>query len=174
MTKKEIIEKYGIERYKQYRISNKLKRQNNRLIGLISNYRLFDKKHFNTNEKTITIEQLNTLIKNGCYWCGEKDFTKLGADRLDNNKPHTLENCVCGCLNCNRKREHKELSKPVLQFTLNGTFITEYPSIREAERQTGVNSASISLCCNNKMYNNCLITSAGGYLWRFKTDIVYK
>ncbi len=35
----------------------------------------------------------------------------------------------------------------VIQYDLNGNFIAEYPSQIEAERQTGVANANISMCC---------------------------
>lgn len=60
----------------------------------------------NKGECTLTPEQLIGLWDNGCYWCGEKDFTKLGADRINNEQPHTLENCVCSCWNCNNERKN--------------------------------------------------------------------
>lgn len=53
-------------------------------------------------------------------------------------------------------------SKPILQFTKKGEFVAEYPSQKEAERQTGVNSGNISLCCG------CKLKSAGGYKWQYK------
>lgn len=53
-------------------------------------------------------------------------------------------------------------SKPVLQFTLDGTFIKEYPSQKEVERQIGVYHGEISLCCNGKRH------SSGGFIWRYK------
>lgn len=54
--------------------------------------------------------------------------------------------------------------KIVLQFDLDGNFIKEYPSIAEANRQTGVASCNITQCCNNKM------DSAGDYIWVKKED----
>ena len=52
--------------------------------------------------------------------------------------------------------------KPVIQFSKNGEFIAEYPSVREAERQTGCNQSSICQCCKGKL------KSAGGYIWTYK------
>lgn len=39
-----------------------------------------------------------------CIYCGESDWRKLGADRIDNAKPHTSDNLVCACGKCNNKR----------------------------------------------------------------------
>lgn len=50
--------------------------------------------------------------------------------------------------------------KSVLQF-LDGELIKTYPSIAEAERQTGIDNRSISACCKGKY------KTAGGYVWRY-------
>ena len=63
----------------------------------------------------------------------------------------------CGEKNLNRKDQ----SRPVKQFTKDGRFITDYPSIAEAERQTGFDQTAISKCCNGKQ------KSAYGYIWRY-------
>ena len=61
-----------------------------------------------------------------------------------------------------RKMSDSKPKKPVLQFSKNGEFIAEYPSVREAEIQTGCNQGNICLCCNGKR------KSCGGYIWRYK------
>lgn len=57
-------------------------------------------------------------------------------------------------------------SKPIIQYDLQGNFISEYFGINEASRQTGINKAHIGDCCN-KIKNR---KSAGGFLWTFKDD----
>ena len=52
-----------------------------------------------------------------------------------------------------------DCSKPILQYTLDGQFVAEYMSMKEASRQTGICISSISDCCNNKL------KTAGGYKW---------
>jgi len=54
--------------------------------------------------------------------------------------------------------------KSVLQYTKDNKFITEYISVREAERQTKIAKSSIIKCCQ------CKIKSAGGYIWRYKKE----
>lgn len=41
-------------------------------------------------------------------------------------------------------------------------LVAEYPSLAEAERQTGINHQNISKCCLGK------IKSIGGYRWKYK------
>lgn len=56
-------------------------------------------------------------------------------------------------------------SKAVNQFTIDGIFVAQYPSIREAERQTGIDNRWISGVCKGK-YG---FKTAGGYLWEYAT-----
>lgn len=58
-------------------------------------------------------------------------------------------------------RNHPAKSKPVYQYTKDGSFIRSYPSTKEIERQTGIHNGSISHCCLGKR------KSAGGYVWSF-------
>ena len=60
-----------------------------------------------------------------------------------------------------KKHSDESASKIVSQFTLKGELIKIYPSTHEAERQTGINNNSISLCCRGKR------KTAGGYVWRY-------
>ena len=39
------------------------------------------------------------------------------------------------------------ISIPVYQYGLDGVFIAEYPSMMEAERQTGIDNSAICACC---------------------------
>ena len=55
-----------------------------------------------------------------------------------------------------------KLSKPVLQFTLDGDFIREWPSTKEIERQLGFTSSAVGRCCNGKQ------KTAYGFIWMYK------
>lgn len=64
----------------------------------------------------------------------------------------------------NREKAIKTVSRTVLQYTKDGKFVNEYPSMIEAERQTGIFSVQISKCCKGIKHHR----SAGGFIWRFK------
>ena len=49
----------------------------------------------------------------------------------------------------------------ILQFSKDGEFIAEYPSIMEASRQTGCYQSHICACCKGKR------KSCGGYIWKY-------
>lgn len=55
-----------------------------------------------------------------------------------------------------------KLSKPVLQLSLSGELIREWPSTMEIQRQLGYNNANISACCRGKQ------KTAYGFLWMYK------
>lgn len=63
----------------------------------------------------------------------------------------------------NSKRNNK-LSRVVQQLDLQGNVLKEYPSYREAERQTGING--IDKVCSGAKYRK----TAGGYKWRYKEN----
>lgn len=61
---------------------------------------------------------------------------------------------------------NKKTSFPVLQLDLDGCILNEYPSIREAERQTKIEQIDIRRVC----YGLNGRKTAGGYKWRLKYE----
>lgn len=59
------------------------------------------------------------------------------------------------------RRSIEARSKAVIQYTTKGVFIGEYPSIKEAERVTGISKSHICKVCRGKR------KTAGGYLWLY-------
>ena len=57
---------------------------------------------------------------------------------------------------------HNRPQTPVLQYSKSGEFIAEYPSIKEAERQTGCYQSHICNYCKGKY------KSTRGFIWRYK------
>ena len=58
-------------------------------------------------------------------------------------------------------RINGKLSKPVLQFTLDGEFIREWPSTMECGRN-GFDQSAVAKCCNGKLPHY------KGYIWMYK------
>jgi hypothetical protein len=52
--------------------------------------------------------------------------------------------------------------KPIIQYSLDLTYINEYPSINEAARNTNNRNDSISACCRG------IQKTSGGFIWRYK------
>lgn len=62
-------------------------------------------------------------------------------------------------------RVSDKLSKPVLQYTLDGEFVREWSSTMEIQRTLGYNSGNIRSCCCGKR------KSAHGFIWKYKEVI---
>ena len=58
-------------------------------------------------------------------------------------------------------KNHPNKSKGVVQLSLDDVFISFYPSLNEAERQTGIGNGAIRLCCQGKT------KKSGGYHWKY-------
>lgn len=61
-----------------------------------------------------------------------------------------------------KSKTNGKTSKPVLQYTLDGELVAEYPSGVEVQRQNGFDRRQISKCCKGKQ------KTSHGYIWRFK------
>lgn len=69
----------------------------------------------------------------------------------------------------NGKRTEYAIKKTVIQYDLQGNFVAEYPSYREAQRQTGINA--IDVVCRGERQKGRKQKTAGGYIWKYKEDI---
>lgn len=74
----------------------------------------YKKGDYKTNRVECTLTEqwiIDNIFNSKCYYCGETDWKKLGCDRIDNSKPHTPDNIICSCTECNRKRSTKTIEK---------------------------------------------------------------
>lgn len=59
----------------------------------------------------------------------------------------------------------KKKSIKILQFSKDGTFIKEWPSLSEAYRQLGISQSNICRCLQGNR------KSAGGFAWKYKDQL---
>ena len=88
-------------------------------------------------------------------------------NRLSNlNLMTPKENCNWGGRNerIAKKQINGKCSKPVLQFTLDNILVKEYPSIKQAGRETGFAHTNICACCKGKY------KTAYNFIWRYKEN----
>lgn len=84
------------------------KTQIGRASYLVGNYQRHDKKA-KRSECTLTAKWIvENIFSKPCVYCGKTDWHELGCDRIDNSKPHTPENVVTCCEECNIKRGTKK------------------------------------------------------------------
>ena len=107
-----------IKYWKKYREKNKEKimkqkkerysTPKGRAMCQINNYKRKDKK-YNRGEIDIDYQWIiDNIYSKHCIYCGEYDWSKLGCDRIDNSKPHTKDNVIPCCKQCNDERKSKE------------------------------------------------------------------
>lgn len=97
------------ERLNEYNKVYKLENpKQHRATQILGSYKKTDRK-YNRGECTLTSQWIIDHIFSGqvCQYCGESDWEKLGCDRIDNDLPHTPDNVVCSCWDCNNKRGDK-------------------------------------------------------------------
>lgn len=102
----------------------------------------YDVHHKNGNPKDNRVENLELIDSHTHKSNHKKETYHLIKDKL---KKAQIEKC----------------SKQVLQYTLDNKFVAEYPSVREAERITNIDSSGIAKCCNGKR------KSSGGFIWKY-------
>jgi hypothetical protein len=101
----------------------------------------------------ITLEELKEL------WFRDKAFEmkQPSIDRIDNDGNYEFSNCQYIELSKNREKNNKT---PILQFTKEGKFIKEWPSITQAAKEHNVSIPSIFSNLILKTKTSC------GYIWR--------
>ncbi len=132
-----------------------------RAAYLVSSYNSYDKEA-NRGKGDLTAKWVvENIFTKKCAHCDETDWHKLGCNRLDNSKPHTMDNVEPCCKKCNDKLNGndfkqkmseigKKNGKTVYQYTLEGELVGIYPSTTEAARDTGFKQSNISACCLGK------------------------
>ena len=90
-----------------------------------------------------------------------------------NNCVDNLEWCTreyninYGTINIRKSQKQlndKNKSKVVLQYSLDGTFIKEWKSTKDVQRNLGFDNSHISKCCRN------IIKTSYGYIWKYKNE----
>ena len=94
-----------------------------------------------------------------------------------NNRVENLEWCTTAYNNAYGTKgmrtslaqmNRKDCSKAVVQFSLQGEYITTFPSTKEAWRETGIDRGHIGQCCNH--YKNQY--TASGYRWAWESEVL--
>lgn len=74
---------------------------------LLQGYNRIDKEK-NREKGNLTAQWIvDNIFNKPCAHCGETDWTKLGCNRLDNSKPHTIENVEPCCWECGKRQPRK-------------------------------------------------------------------
>jgi predicted GIY-YIG superfamily endonuclease len=110
------------------------------------------------------------LIIKEKYWINSYNSIKEGLNiqTPGENRIHQVKTLSFNKEWCNKISESKKgrsiqaTKKPIIQYDLEGNFIKEWESAKEAQRQTGVNNSAI----NNTLKG--ISKTSGGYIWKYK------
>ncbi len=117
------------------------------------------KENYKPKMKILKICPLSEFVEHETYYISQYDF-----DRLTNSDRG-------GQGNIDRRRDVidksiEKISRIVYQFDLNGNFIKEHKSVREASREIGLSHTNISRCCNG------IYKHSRGFIFRYDKVIV--
>ena len=96
--------------------------------------------HVNHKDENKTNNRVDNL-----EWCTNQYNINYGT--RNKRRSETLTNGAC--------------SKPVVQYTIDGEFVKEWPSMQEVERQTGYQHQSIGKCCMGKY------KTSHNFIWKY-------
>lgn len=100
--------------------------------------------------------------------CIDHIDTNPKNNRVDNLRwvthSENLNNEITSKRNSERQRNDEKKSFPVFQLDLNNNLLKEFPSMSEAERQTGIEVIDIKRACLGIKGRK----TAGGYKWKLK------
>lgn len=99
---------------------------------------------------------------------------KPSVDRIDDNIGYTMENIQLMTWDDNREKAYQSLRdglvlrvkhkyRPVVKYSDDGYVLSEFSSIQEASRETGIYNGSITKVCKGER------KLAGGFIWKYKT-----
>lgn len=100
------------------------------------------------------------ISKGNITSCCKGMFNQSGGFVWKYKTPNIPEQIHLGKIG--REVVSEKLSKPVLQYLLDGTFIKEWSSMILASKTLNLNRGNITSCCKGKN------KSVGGFIWRYK------
>lgn len=127
----------------------------------ISVHRLVGIAFLDNNSGLPMINHKDESKTNNCVYLnndGTVDYDKTNLEWCDNKY-----NCNYGSV---KQRLSKKKSKTVQQYSLDGTLIKEFSSVKIASIETGLSVGRICDCCNGKKKS----LTGGGYLWKYKNS----
>ena len=162
---KECIDEYNRVNYNKFAIRKKLKHQKEPWIFILHWIKARCNNPNDHAYKDYGGRGIKNLFKSSdeVKFLYERDnarsMKRPSIDRIDNNGNYCIDNC-----RFIEKPENsvKDKRKSVLQFALDGTFINEFISTCEAERQTGLSHKQIGKVALGQRQ------TAYGYIWRYK------
>lgn len=107
-----------------------------------------------TDNKVTNLEWC-TVEYNSNYGNAKKNMI---ASRRKNNNQEAINKKI---KEAKKRNGSFSCEKPVAQYTMDGTFISNYESATDAERKTGISRGGIQRCCIGRY------SQAKGFVWKY-------
>ena len=171
----EIWKEVNIDGYRTYEVSNLGNVRNSDTDELLAlstknGYKYITLRRKNNKDKSFRVHRLVaiTFIPNDNpkrkRYVNHKDGNKTNnkVSNLEwitpsNNSKHAIENGLI-----------KRLVRKVHQYDQEGNLIKTFNSIKEASKEIGINSTTISAVCRGRM------KLAGGFIWQYENDEAFQ
>lgn len=139
-----------------------------RALRLLGSYNVNDIK-YSRGKGDLTAKWLvDNILSKPCAHCGESDWRKIGCNRLDDSKPHTMDNVEPCCRKCNHRLHIDSMKKRVLQCDLYDNVVKIWESTMECGRN-GFTQGCVAACCRNE-YTSKKINTYKGYRWFYEDE----
>ena len=77
---------------------------------MVGGYRAMDRQRGFDDSQTITADWfVQNIAYKPCKYCGKQGIGLIGCNRLDNTKPHTIDNVVPCCPSCNSRENIRDM-----------------------------------------------------------------
>lgn len=91
-----------------------------------------------------------------------KNYFWIRLDKYNDLAKENLMELISEKVTIKETKLHKSSNKPIMQFSKNGKFIREYPSIVNAAKEMGCTKQAIQQCVSGKC------ETCKGYKWEYK------
>jgi group I intron endonuclease len=140
-------------------------------------YNVLSNKHLNNrlgrgfgsyDSEETKIKKRECHLGRSNHWLKGKSLSQEHCNKISESKKGTTQNRIKTRKDKGiSKNNHtdaviKAKSKTILQYTLEGIFIKEWESGKQASINLNIAQPNINSCCNYK------VKSAGGFVWKFK------
>ena len=130
-----------------------------RASHLIDGYNAADKK-YNRGKGDLKAQWVaENILSKPCAHCGKTGWNIIGCNRIDDTKPHTMDNVEPCCLNCNIKLAHSKRVEQIDKITRE--VLKQWSTPLEVEKTLGYNARNIASCCRGER------KSANNFIWKY-------
>lgn len=146
-----------------------------RAINLVNRYNWSDKEKGRGKGDLTAKWILENILTKPCAHCGKTGWKVIGCNRLDNSKPHTMDNVEPCCKQCNDKLSADYtrclFGECVDQIDkITGEVVKTWNCISYAEKY-GFNEGQISRCCKGGFFSKSRnkwvnVKQHKGYIWK--------